>query len=116
MSWHKQGVIRTHPTGRHSFWCPACNDIHQIVIAPGGWWWNGSYDKPTYKESISVRGTAKLTAAEHVDIMRGKPVEPRKTHCHSFVKDGRIQYLDDCTHDMAGSTVDLPAEGWDYEP
>jgi hypothetical protein len=27
--------------------------------------------------------------------------------CHSFVTDGKIQYLSDCTHAMAGQTVDL---------
>ena len=28
--------------------------------------------------------------------------------CHSFVTDGRIQFLGDCTHKLAGQTVDLP--------
>ncbi len=28
--------------------------------------------------------------------------------CHTFVTDGRIQFLGDCTHVMAGQTVDLP--------
>lgn len=28
--------------------------------------------------------------------------------CHSFVTDGRIQFLSDCTHSLAGQTVDLP--------
>jgi len=28
--------------------------------------------------------------------------------CHSFVTDGRIQFLGDCTHNLAGQTVDLP--------
>ena len=30
------------------------------------------------------------------------------TVCHSFVTDGRIQFLADCTHALAGQTVDLP--------
>ena len=30
------------------------------------------------------------------------------TVCHSFVTDGRIQFLGDCTHSLAGQTVDLP--------
>lgn len=29
--------------------------------------------------------------------------------CHSFVREGRIQFLGDCTHRLAGHTVDLPA-------
>jgi len=28
--------------------------------------------------------------------------------CHSFVKDGHIEFLSDCTHDKAGQTVPLP--------
>ena len=28
--------------------------------------------------------------------------------CHSYVRDGRIQFLGDCTHALAGKTVDLP--------
>lgn len=32
--------------------------------------------------------------------------------CHSFVRDGRIEYLNDCTHELAGKTIDLP----DFEP
>ena len=33
--------------------------------------------------------------------------------CHSFVTNGRIQYLGDCTHKLAGQTVDLP--DWEDE-
>ena len=28
--------------------------------------------------------------------------------CHSFVREGRIEFLGDCTHAMVGQTVDLP--------
>lgn len=28
--------------------------------------------------------------------------------CHSFVTAGRIEFLPDCTHALAGQTVDLP--------
>lgn len=27
--------------------------------------------------------------------------------CHSFIKDGQIQYLDDCTHRLKNQTVPL---------
>ena len=27
--------------------------------------------------------------------------------CHIFIRDGRIQYLNDCTHALAGQTVDM---------
>lgn len=28
--------------------------------------------------------------------------------CHSYVQDGRIQFLGDCTHPLAGQTIELP--------
>lgn len=28
--------------------------------------------------------------------------------CHSFVRDGKIEFLNDSTHSLAGQTVDLP--------
>ena len=28
--------------------------------------------------------------------------------CHSFITDGRIQFLGDCTHELKGQTVELP--------
>lgn len=28
--------------------------------------------------------------------------------CHSFVRNGRVEFLGDCTHELAGQTVDLP--------
>jgi hypothetical protein len=49
-------------------------------------------------------------------IRRGEIVQQEVPQvCHSFVTDGRIQYLSDCTHAMAGQTKELadwPAE-WD---
>jgi hypothetical protein len=28
--------------------------------------------------------------------------------CHVFVENGKIRFLDDCTHELAGKTVDIP--------
>jgi hypothetical protein len=30
------------------------------------------------------------------------------TRCHLFVRDGKIQFLPDCHHALAGQVVDLP--------
>jgi hypothetical protein len=38
----------------------------------------------------------------------GQESEFKCSVCHSFVTDGRIQFLGDCTHALAGQTVDLP--------
>jgi len=55
----------------------------------GAWAWNGDVDKPTLMPSI-------LTYASE-----GQP------RCHSFVKAGRIRFLADCSHELAGQEVDL---------
>lgn len=81
--------------------CPACGCAHGFTIeGPHAWKWNGSVDLPTFSPSMLATWT------DHPD---GKtPVDRR---CHSFVRDGRIQFLADCTHDLAGQTVDLPDAG-----
>jgi hypothetical protein len=59
------------------------------------WGWNGSLDKPTFTPSILVK--ANYTSPNRLDDI-----------CHSFVTDGKIHFLGDCTHQLAGQTVDLP--------
>lgn len=76
-----------HPDLVH-FWCPGCDYAHQIRV--GTWTWNGDLERPTFSPSVLVVGG--------IHQMR----------CHSFVTDGRIQFLGDCTHALAGRTVDLP--------
>lgn len=88
------------------FDCPGCKDPHVIpTVGPKAWGFNGSMDKPTLTPSILVRGKdwdydAPDEAARLASI--------RDVVCHSFVTDGRIQFLGDCTHDLKGQTVDLP--------
>lgn len=94
--------------GRVLFWCPGCECAHQIGSPP--WGWNGRLDLPTFTPSVLVRGVQwpreeypDRHKRQHVDVAPGGD-----TVCHSFVTDGRIQYLGDCTHELAGQTVDLP--------
>lgn len=45
------------------------------------------------------------------------PDDPTKFKCgvcHSFVRAGRIEFLGDCTHALAGQTVPLPPWPEDY--
>lgn len=84
------------------FWCPGCDDAHQIAV--GTWSWNGDLDRPTFSPSVLVKGFGYSREPE----VGGPPVAPGPKVCHSFVTDGRIQFLGDCTHTLAGQTVDLP--------
>jgi hypothetical protein len=78
----------------YGFCCPACKDTHQVRLeGPYAWQWNGSLDRPTIQPSILS------------NVGGANPTVPI---CHSYVTDGRIQYLGDCSHDMKGQTVELP--------
>lgn len=92
------------------FWCDGCESMHHVN---SGWAFNGNYDKPTFTPSILVKGVRMPTASEADLIMdgRGHMVNLPPTVCHSFVTDGRIQFLGDCTHKLAGQTIPLRAFG-----
>lgn len=93
-----------HPTedGGVLFFCPGCLCGHRVWIrepSPSGsqWKWNGSLDAPTFSPSILVTWTVET------------PGTPQQIHkrCHSHVENGRIIFLDDCTHPLRGQTVPL---------
>ena len=99
-------ILRRTADGRFMFFCPGCGCAHGVTSA---WSFNGDFGKPTFSPSILVRGTQPITDEEHAKLMAGEHVEPRPLCCHSFVRDGEIQFLDDCTHALKGQTVPLEA-------
>lgn len=85
------------------FRCPACGTAHALAVkGPQAWGWNGDGDRPTFTPSVLVTHEAKPGASEEFKEWR------TERRCHSFITDGRIQFLSDCTHELAGQTVDLP--------
>ena len=99
------------------FHCPGCNEDHAITVKvsdiPGPvWLFNGDAARPTFQPSILVtapRWEPPVTAANWAEWRRAPWEQKQVDHiCHSFVTDGRIQFLGDCTHALAGQTVDLP--------
>ena len=83
------------------FKCPGCKTTHWIqhgADSGPNWGWNGSLDRPTFTPPV-------LVTYNGPDA--GVPPAPPAV-CHSFVTDGQIQFLGDCTHDLTGQTVDLP--------
>lgn len=80
-----------------AFKCPGCKREHMVRVKDlfsqsPHWSWNESLDLPTLYPSVVVR-----TRQEGDEFV-----------CHSWVKDGRIQFLDDSTHALVGITIDLP--------
>ena len=101
-----------------AFHCPGCRCAHQVQI--GGpeqpvWGWNGSMDAPTFTPSIRCQTTEMTDAgqAQYEAWLRGeipcpKAFETRNGICHTFVTDGKIQFLADCTHALANTVVAIP--------
>lgn len=93
--------VNGEPAGAVLIFCPACKYGHAFYVKPWGdgkpvWTWNGSLESPTFSPSMLVFGN--------------KPKDPQyrdTPRCHSFVRDGMIQFLSDCEHSLAGQTVPL---------
>ena len=78
----------------YRFFCPGCNYKHGFMVTGNTTWqFNNDLEKPTVSPSI----------LHTVDFY-----EQGKKICHSFIKEGKIQYLSDCTHKLAGQTIELP--------
>ncbi|CAG2155212.1 hypothetical protein LMG19282_04856 [Cupriavidus campinensis] len=114
---HLSKVLREAAPGHLTFWCPGCKDSHSIRYGDGSgprWGWNGNAERPTFTPSVLVRsghyvpghenGSCWCTYyAEHPD----EPGDFACAICHTFVTEGNIQFLGDCTHEFAGKTVPM---------
>ena len=90
---------RKKGTGVYLIKCPGCNGVHSFATETAQsngakWGFNGDLEKPTFVPSMLVR-------AEH-----GEGYVPFV--CHSFVTNGMIQFLGDCSHENKNKTMELP--------
>lgn len=85
-----------HLFGGLTFFCPGCKVLHTVWTKDYNrgkgpiWTWDGDLIKPTFNPSILTN-----YRSEH-------------GRCHSFIRQGKIQFLSDCDHALAGQTVELP--------
>ncbi len=75
--------------GRTLFWCVGCDEHHWI---DDSWAITGPEDKPTFSPSV---------------LCAGFSAHSIERTCHSFIREGMIEYLSDCTHSLAGQTVQM---------
>lgn len=76
--------------------CPGCKMPHQIHTSPDqkvNWTFNGDMEKPTFSPSLLV----KYRWGEERD----------NNVCHSFIRNGVWEFLNDCTHELAGQKVPM---------
>lgn len=88
-----------HPKGPdYYFYCPGCKCQHGVWTNDNPnyngsrWDFNGDMERPTLTPSLLVNPGG---------MNPGQPI------CHSFVTAGKIQFLNDCTHELAGQTVEM---------
>ncbi|MEO6304605.1 MAG: DUF6527 family protein [Bacteroidia bacterium] len=74
-------------------YCPGCKTHHCFTtkhLTFNPWFFNGDLENPTFTPSMLVNG------------------DYPESRCHSFVTNGKIQFLSDCFHELKNQTVDLP--------
>ena len=64
---------------------------NNVCFDVGRWEFNGDTERPTFSPSMLIPGAPDSCFVRE----------------HFFVRDGKIEYLSDCDHAMAGMTVDL---------
>lgn len=89
--------IHVNGNVHHQFYCKGCDEHHFVRVAGEDpvWDWLGGRSCPTIHPSIRVS------------------VRAEKRVCHFYIVNGHIQYLQDCTHALAGQTVEMVGlRGW----
>lgn len=93
-------------------WLPSGAEQSKTNAERPRWGFNGDLDRPTFTPSVLTRWSPwePPVNADNLEAFKAAPWPQRQVEhvCHSFVTDGRIQFLNDCTHALAGQTVDLP--------
>jgi hypothetical protein len=90
-----KNLIPTQEAGRYMFYCPGCKCSHYV--------WTG--DGPGPRWDITEGPTGDVTVSPSIRVQHGNENGP--ITCHFFIRNGQIEYLGDCTHDLKGQTVPL---------
>ena len=102
--------------GLLSFHCPGCKCSHAF---DSRWTFDGNMDAPTFSPSLLVGHWIMPDDWDYETAPRdengGLILSKDGTHvlgayelrCHSFVRGGVIEFLSDCTHELAGKKVPM---------
>jgi hypothetical protein len=77
----------------YHFLCPGCNTEHTVNDT---WEFNQDIKNPTFYPSIAVSGCSFNEKGETITVI-----------CHSYIKNGQIEFLPECNHSLAGQTAEL---------
>ncbi len=76
----------------YALYCPGCKSHHCYYTEKKNslgatWTFNGDFENPTFEPSMLSKADSFI--------------------CHSFVTDGKIRFLNDCTHEFKGQTIKI---------
>lgn len=108
----------------YMFWCPGCKCAHAVWTSRANrtgavWSFNGNMQRPTFNPSLLLKFTkcppfdpatgdyARGPDGKYKLGPDGRLEGAKDVVCHSFIRDGHIQFLSDCTHELAGKTVPM---------
>lgn len=102
----------------YQFYCPGCECYHGIWVKSYNgqnaiWEFNGDINKPTFKPSLKVTwvklpdNPEKDNNGNYILGEDGRIKGVKDMICHTFITDGNIQYLGDCTHELSGETIEM---------
>ncbi len=112
--------LKLERPGIYSFYCPGCEARHTYWTSESGnglqWNFNNDMDKPTFSPSLLNRwGKYVDPNFEEPDTQEyGAPKGGWSGICHLYLTDGYLQFLSDCTHELAGKIVPLPERDSGY--
>ena len=98
----------------YAHWCPGCEEMHAI---PNCCSFDGSLSEPTFYPALkfewvkpppTVEVTGHASIKVKMLIAAAFQSEAEEICCHYFLTRGKLQFQNDCTHDLAGLTVALP--------
>lgn len=95
----RYGFAALQDDALYAHWCPACKTMHDFSVDQpfrngARWVFDGNVTAPTMTPSMNIRIGPFPDGTMHT--------------CHYFLTAGRILFLADCSHELKGTTVDLP--------
>ena len=109
-------IARKEENGNILIFCPGCKELHVLNVEPKNgrpcWTFNGDLEKPTFGPSLLVRTGHNVTGkpadkCENCKECAADGVPSTCSICHSYIREGMIEFLTDSTHALAGKTVPL---------
>lgn len=96
--------FRTYGDEAVMFWCPGCESLHAVWIrGPNAWGFNGDYERPTFTPSVLVTYDGTDAGQPRGE---GEDRAPA-ARCHTFITNGVIDFLGDCSHALAGQKREI---------